>query len=466
VDAFESAGAWWLPESPNTQVMGLLGYSDEDGFRLEIPLGFLGEKAHFASKFNQSKNLPIVYGLLRNGKTITLFDVWMTNMSLNLPGAGTEEYKCLLGFIGDIESVANPRIDQVQFNYLHLRDWVEWHPCKATIPLKEDQLSNSIVYHYEAPADIELATGDCWRITLSHKANMIMPSVKGFQLKHDCILTLELDEHLTFDEVEDRFLTPIWQFLSFCLDRGTHIEELKIRPYGQHSWLDVGRAQSKVALSKDIVTDPFLLLSMQQLSERTAKVLGRWIDFKGDERRAVSLLIGINDDYGSTYSDLRFLTAAQALEAMSRVEANENEIDDTEFNHRLSVVLKSVEDRRVRDWAKRKLKYANSRNASELLKDLVNDIGKYASTLAPDQQKFLHDIRDNRNFYTHRDDRRAQRVLEGNELYVLTQGLVCLLKAAVLRRLDFSQEEIHDLMNDCQGCLVWSSRVARQYEVS
>jgi hypothetical protein len=210
-----------------------------------------------------------------------------------------------------------------------------------------------------------------------------------------------------------------------------------------------------------------MLLSMQQLPQRIEEILDRWLQFKGDEYRAISLLVGINKDIKNNYAipiDLRFLAAAQALEAISRVDAKEKELEEDEFNRRLSVIMESVDDKKVREWAGRKLKYANSRHASDLMTDLIKYIGEYARTLAPDLQRFLNDIRNNRNFYTHRDDRRVKQVLEGNELHVLTQGIVCLLKAAVLRRLGFSQEETHNLMNDCQGCLTWRFRVAEQYK--
>lgn len=43
VDAFESAGEWWLPEAPEEKVIGLLTYAEADGFRLRIPFGCLGD---------------------------------------------------------------------------------------------------------------------------------------------------------------------------------------------------------------------------------------------------------------------------------------------------------------------------------------------------------------------------------------------------------------------------------------
>jgi hypothetical protein len=206
-----------------------------------------------------------------------------------------------------------------------------------------------------------------------------------------------------------------------------------------------------------------MLLSMPAIGQRINAVLDQWLSFSGDERRAVSLLVGLIREH-TVSVDLRFLAAAQALEALSRVEGNQNELDEDEFRRRLRIVRDSVPEARVRDWADRKLKYANDRSAGELFKDLAARVGDYVDILAPAKQAFFDDIRNNRNFYTHRDSSRVERVLEGEKLYVLTQGVIALLEAAVLRRLGFSQQDTRSVMEACQGALQWRLRVAKQYE--
>lgn len=462
MEAFESAGLWWLPEAPDTRIVGLVKYSDGEGFRLQIPFGFLGEMSHFVGRVNESEQAPIVHGLLRNGKTVTLVDAVMTNMNMSFPGAGSEEHKALRGFIGGVACTANPRVDRVRLSYSHLRDWVVWHPSDSAHPVKNDQLGGSVDYHYETPDDIELAAGDGWRMLLTHTAKLAFPSVRGFHLEHDCALTLEMKEPLGFDEMSTRFLSPIWLFLSFCLDRTINETDVKVRLAGEEQWLDVGKAQAVSPSSDEVIMEPFMLLPMPRLGDRASQVLTRWMDLEGDERRAISLLVGLTGER-SVPSDLKFLAAAQALEAMSRADANEHELDGDEFRRRVGVILESVTDKKVRAWADRKLKHANQRPSADLLRDLASAVGEYVDTLAPDRERFFEDIRNNRNFYTHRDDSRVERVLEGAELYVLTQGILCFLKAAVLRKLDFSPEDTKSLMDDCQGTLQWRVRVAEQY---
>jgi len=465
MEGFESAGVWWLPTAPEARVVGLLRYSDSDGFRLEIPFGLLGEMGDFADRLNASTRTPLVHGQLRNGKTVTLVEAVLTFSNLSFPGACREEHRALKGYVGQVEADANPQVDQLRVRYSHLRDWVVRHPATCSRAIEGDRLAPAVDYRYEAPEPADIASGDGWRLRLSHIATQSAPSVTGFRVDHDCVLTLELDEPLDLEAIETRFLAPLWQFLSFCLDRSVDTTSLSIRVAENEEWLEVGRAQTVSSKRDDVVFEPFMLLPMPQLGERLGAIMEQWFAFKGDECRAVSLMVGLSSER-SVPSDLKFLAAAQALEAMSRVGANETELTEDEFQRRLTVMSEAIPEPRVRDWAARKLQYANQRSAGELLRDLLTAVGDYPGSVAPDLDKFLSDLRNNRNFYTHRDDRRVGELLAPGELFVLTQGLILLLKAATLHRLGFSAQEISAAMNDCQGSLQWRQRVAEQYAVA
>jgi hypothetical protein len=464
MEAFDTSGQWWLADDPKNKVVGLISYSASDGFRLEIPYGTLGDMTNFAERVNDPARASLIHGQMRNGKAITLIDAAMTGAKVSVPGTMREEYRAFKGFVGAVYSVANPLIDRVRIDYSHLRDWVVRHPGSSRHSTAGDQIRATVDYHYETPKDLEIANGDRWRLVLSHVAEHSYPSILGFNLSHDCLLTLELSKPTDFDTVETRFLGPIWQFLSFCLDRRIDTTSLSIKLAGEEEWLDVGRSQLITSDKDNIIMQPFMLLSMPRLGDRLSDVVCRWLGFDGDEHRAVSLLVGLLSER-TIPSDLRFLAAVQAVEAISRVGESLHELDDDEFQRRRNAVSEAISDRKVREWAERKLQYANDRAFRELLRDLVSDIGEYVDSLAPDLDRFLSDVLDNRNFYTHRDDTRARRpLLKGGELYVLTQGLIILLKAAVLRKLDFSQEETKSLLTDCQGVIQWRRRVAEQYK--
>jgi len=462
VESFESAGLWWLPDTPDEQVVGLLRYSDADGFELSIPFGHLGGMKHMVARVNESESTAVVRGVLRNGKHVTLENVLMTNMTVSIPGAGSEEYYAGLGFVGELEAGAIPAVDRVRLAFTHLRDWVVDHPSASELAIDNGKLSQRVDYHYESPEPERLASGDGWELLILHKASIPFVSLTGFNVTHDCEIELRLDPPLAFEQISTEYIGPLWRFLVFCLDRDVANTSLRIRPPGENDWLDVGRHQSLLASEDKVISAPFMLLSRPQLGDRAASVLSTWLALSDDERRAVSLLTDLIRERAMS-SDLRFLVAAQGLETLSRVDAKEFELKSEEFERRLEVVSASIEDSKVRKWATRKLKYANERPASELLRDLADGVGEYVAKIAPDQKSLFADIRNNRNFYTHRDPRRAKHVLDGEELYVLTQAVVLLLKAATLRNLGFTEEETSAIMEACQGALQWRFRTAKQY---
>jgi hypothetical protein len=460
--SFESAGLWWLPESPDTRTVGIVTYSDDEGFILKIPFGFLGKVDHSLDRLSCSHPTPIAYGVLQNGKCVTLVDGFMTSASIAMPGTGRERYFFHRGFVGDVHCEANPIVDAARVSYLNLRDWAGWSPTCQMITDGGGRKVSSVSYNYEQPEPTVLATGDGYTVRFGYDASWSAPSVKGFNLEHDCRFVVELEKPLPFDDFQSRYLELLWQFLSFCLNRSTHEIQLRIQLSGQDQWLDVGRVQKTSQPSGETIEEYWMLLSMRQIGKRLNDVLNRWLSFEGDERRAVSLLVSVIGDR-SVPLDLRFLVAVQALEALSRVDVDQYELSTEEFERRFNGALESIADKKTREWAERKLRYANYKSFIDLIRELLSQIGGYVDSLAPDQKRFLADLRNNRNFYTHRDEARVEYMMEGDDLYVLTDGVMCLLRASVLRRLGFSQEETKLIMDDCQGVAQVCARVAKQY---
>jgi len=465
MDAFGSAGEWWIPENPEEREVGLLDFSDSDGFRLTIPVGALGSSGPVTTIPSDTTSTRIVHGRLRDGRFVTLVDCLTAGATQRFPGAPSQDLRSSLGFIGrGVVPDPEPSIDRISVSYAHLRDWVVTHPASARFPHPAIRPGDTHEYRYQQPeADTPLGASDKWSLKLRHTANLSSVSVEGFRARHDCLFLIELEEPIAFSEASVTLLGPLSAFLSFCLDHAVNATALSMRVAGgDKTWVEVGRAQVESTTKDEVIMPPFMLLPLPTLSARAAEVLESWMGFSGDQRRAVSLLAGLaRRQIGPV--DLRFLAGSQALEAISRVGVQERELDDKEFERRLQVLRESIDDVKVKRWAGRKLEHANWRDAEDLLRHLVAQIGSYVDILAPDRQRFLEDIRSNRNFYTHRDDRRAGRVLEGEELYVLTEGVIQLLKAATLRRLGFSQGEVVTFMNDCQGTLQWRFRVAGQY---
>lgn len=462
MERFEAAGIWWEAESDERDTVGILRFEPADGFRLEIPFGGTGELDDFADRVNASARTPLIHGFLRNGKYVTLPDAVMTDWSVNFPGGRREEHRSLLGFVGPVTCDANPTLDQLRVRYSHLRDWVVTHPTRMVQRVEDQRFTGEVEYRYEPTEQTELSRGDGWRLVLGHTARQSLPSVTGFSVTHDCMLTLELDEPSDFETVNERFLSPLWQFLSFCVDASVDVSELEIRLPDGENWLKVGHAQTLARDPEKAIGRDFMLLSMPVLGERLSTVLATWMAIDGDLRRAVSIMVGLGTDR-SEVMDLQFVASAQALEAMARVGVDDRDLPREELRRRRRIVRDSIEDEVVREWACDRLSF-NRRSADDLLRDLLDRIGPYTSQLVPDRERFLRDHRTNRNYYAHRSDA-EQALLEPGELYVHTQGIMLLLKAATLLMLGYTQDQVRDIMSSCQGCASWARTVAGLYGV-
>lgn len=457
MEAFEDSGVWWQSDQESTKIVGILRFDPSDGFRLEIPFGSIAGPEGFVAHANDPVRTRLIHGRLRNGKLVTLPSAAVTNWSVSLPGGMREEHRAMRGYIGTSTCDENPVIDRLRVRYSHLRDWVVEHPITIGHPS-----SGVVTYRYQQIEQADLVCDDGWRLELTHTATLGAPTVAGFTVDHDCLLVLQLDEACDFDAVDERFLDPLRQFFSFCLDTGVVESLLEIHLADSDEWLEVGRAMIVEEEREGVLHPPFMLLSKPQLGDRLAQVLRRWVAIDGDLRRAISLTVGLTSSRNIP-TDLRFLAAAQALEAMSRVEADGRELPTEEHQRRCAIVHESIQDEVVRDWACQRLTY-NRRSANDLLEDLLDRIGPFVEQLIPDRDRFLQDHRTNRNFYTHRDDP-GRPLLNPGELYVHSEGVLLLLKAATLLMLGYSEDEIAQVMRGCQSCLQWTEQVAAMYAV-
>lgn len=458
----EIAGYWFLPETPEAKVPGVLKYSREEGFRLHIPLGHLGDAEQFFERFAQP-NVECIRGDLQNGKKITLANCILMRATVNMPGINSEEYYAPLGFYGECYTDPNPLIKSVRLTYPNLRDWVLHNPVSRW-PVSEGKSLKALVYRYEVPDANTLGVGEGWRLTLEHMHIEEGPTVKGFSLTHDTYLMLELDEPMAFSEVDNHYLHMIQCFLSFCMNKALHESSMKVLLPDDEKWLDVGGHMFTSSTLEGSIHKHSMLLPLPKIADRIDTMLNRWMGLRGDSRRSVALLVGLLRERQMPL-DLQFLLAVQALEALARVDVDLDELEPEEFQRRLSIVSKSIEDSKVRAWALRKLKHSNYREFAQLLDKLVKEIGEYVAVLAPDTKRFLNDIRVNRNNYTHRKE--EDELVQGQKLLVLTEGVTCLLRAAILRKLlKFTHKETCDIMLSCIDTRRSTERVAEQYSIS
>jgi len=69
----EIKGIWFLPETPEIEIGGVLTYEPGKTIRLEL-IGDLSNRAQFHDYFDSSGALPVIFGISTEGKKVSLYD--------------------------------------------------------------------------------------------------------------------------------------------------------------------------------------------------------------------------------------------------------------------------------------------------------------------------------------------------------------------------------------------------------
>ena len=172
----------------------------------------------------------------------------------------------------------------------------------------------------------------------------------------------------------------------------------------------------------------------------------RWIYAEGDFLGAINVFVPLALRDNSSYVDLKFLAAAQALEALARDGKDIHELSQDDYDARVKLIADSVADKEVAEWAKRKLSSANFMSQRKLIRELYDEIGDFAKALFPKKEKFISRHIDLRNDLTHRNPDAA--TIDKDGMFYHMNGVVLLCYAAIAVKLGISQERVASLMKE------------------
>jgi hypothetical protein len=161
------------------------------------------------------------------------------------------------------------------------------------------------------------------------------------------------------------------------------------------------------------------------------------------------------------YLDLRFLAAVQALEVFHRRRFDSVEMLETTYDKRVATIRERVNGRLGR-WVVQKLRGHNTKPLKQRMSEVYGRVAPVMDELVGSRDAFLDDLRNTRNYYTHRDDGSVQTYAEGSDLHDLFQAAMTMLKACLLREAGFSAERCRDLFLANQDFL-WLQRRLRSH---
>jgi len=454
VDGFSAVGYWWLEQNEAQQITGDLTYDPRQGFSLALH-GFFGSLERLNKEQPDSTT---IYGVTSDGKHISLYDCMTRGTKISMPGFPTEAYSSSHAIVGSSHVADAARVFKRCYVELSLLgDWFEESPLSTTMSFKNEKYLTGVTIAYSRPKQKHFVL-PFGKMSLANGLQTDGSPVHGLSLTPSPHVRFTLSERSTYEDILSRAVFPLRDLLSLglnCPIQVTSVEFGKTKqptPGESHFKYYFGGANGSVEVAENRLK-PWMLFSMSDLlAERGS--LTNWFSAADSLQEMVSLVFGII--HSSTfYLDLRFLAAVQALEIYHRRRFTSQEMNQDDYDKRVSEIRALVPGS-LGKWTEHKLG-SNAKPFQQRMREVYDAIAPVIGELAGSREVFLNDLRNSRNYYTHRDDSTVTTYANGADLYFLFEAVMTMLKACLLLEVGFSPARARDLFMNNQDFL-WLRR--------
>lgn len=217
--SFEEKGFWWLPESTENRVAGLLTFSDLDGGQLEL-LGYFISPATGQKLLHRGmwRVFPIILGQSISGKKYTLVRCFETNIKIE-GEYGTNSYQTSLVIEGwHFQSLEEIEFHRFLLSYSGLTEWYEQGGISTNF---EEETIKSIEFNELPPVVIPIEKGEL-RFLLNGKYESSFPFgfITRIGFSQQAMIEVEFQELHSFKECLN-WERKVSDFLTFAIGSPT-----------------------------------------------------------------------------------------------------------------------------------------------------------------------------------------------------------------------------------------------------
>lgn len=280
----------------------------------------------------------------------------------------------------------------------------------------------------------------------------------GIKIETSSVSELNLVERngvrIAFDQPQsildiDRWVTKVCRLISLALRCPTvcRVYELEQKKGGPITI--VTHSSKSVAAETKMVHPLFIRPKRQALY---ARVLRSWFAEYDKLEPVISLRVALLSQ-PAKFREFEFLTYVQAVEALHRrTRPARTLVDKKQYADLHGKLVEAIPSH----WETKaefvnKLRYLNEISLADRLRDVFAYDKELLGALFRDEAKDVALIKDLRNYFTHYDGKKSERVLAyigTTKFYYLTAKVLLLLEIAMLREIGFSQAEVRSLIQN------------------
>ena len=446
MQAFESHGLWSLPDSEAPPVAGTLRVSSSGELRLSL-IGSLG-----AVEPQQTKEHPVILGEVDGplGNSVTLVGCRLTGSKFgSVPGVW-EEYRAQRGFFGAyLSKPSDFAFRRMQIQVGGLGAWA----CSLS-GLRPGELGGTRVgqeaplLYYATPMPVGglVAGGE---ISLGFGLTMRGPFLGDASFSEQPYLVVTCDLPLSEKEINQRFIYPLQNLMTFVCDRAQEVEQVSVwredilAPMGDNPEIRL-IGKRVFPEEEDEKSEPILpyklLFSLADLEEGFAPFVERWLHLTTKYAEACNIFFGFQ--YGPPpYLDIEFLGLVESL-CLYYTRREDGVAHRNQEDRRLTEILGKLSSADA-EWIQGHIWSRPFPPIQDILAKLLREQSEVMSKLLrTGEAGLITEVMNTVDYTLRRDPELGPTASHGAELYWLTVKLRILLKLCFLQELGFSIEKI------------------------
>ncbi len=445
-ETFELRGKWWLPDSPEDQVHGVVSYSAAGPIKLRLDGRFGAAESQDPSEFLQNP-YPLLNRLKAEcivGETVdeeacTLYRGFPSHLS------STQTYTANGLIVGKrFNKVSEISVSGALVGYTNLEEW-----CSTAI-LKQEPGSDPGHFRIAVPTSPTSVFTVCDAARVRKLELLVQAQCSfvagSFSAQTRAYFDIQFEDSLQLQEAEG-LMGQLANLLTVLQGRPTHATMIRLKlagsetPQNAVNLFRVPRTQSAPP-----VLAPEMDLPYTEISDYTSKIFRSWFINESLDPVYDLVVSTIYNTRQSVYTN--FLALMQAVETLHRRLYGGEYLADSPFQPIRDALCSAIPADLEEDFKQRlesAIKYGNQLSLRTRLKALLRTLSDRTkqSILGEEEKDFVHLTVRTRNYLTHYDEADRPPIIDDvHRMYNLNVRVRALLTILLLIHLGAAEDKV------------------------
>jgi len=453
-EKFILTGIWYLPSTKDRTIHGTLIFDPHNN---RIELSILGT---LNNDNRTDKDSEIILGVTTDNKKITLYKYFNINTTHNLSNSFSSiitQYSIMFLLIGQhVESSEQLKFNSISTEIFNLDEWIGISGFKVPVELF---FNNEVSIHYKKPESINFEIDGFTKVEFRFfldppKLTHYLKTVTLTQRVEVKFVSLDLKN---IDELL-LCLNKFQIFLSIALYKDAYPLSITLEnviPLGNDSINEKASSKAKLYL---LLNNRFggpprynfqMIFDYTKIRSIFPEIIKNWYLKFELINPAINLLSStfINSD---SITINNFLNLAQSIESFHARLYPGTKLPKDKYSKMKSEILNQTSPD-YHTWLNEQFKFGNNLTLQYRLEQIFELYSNsLISKLVSDKAKFIQNIKNSRNYYTHYSKSLEKKALKGDDLFHLTEKLKLLLISALLIEIGFDGKILLDLMKKAE----------------